>query len=306
MSVDAVHVPAHAISTNHTYSQNTELTLEPGVSEIVQGFDGEAFSTYIVAGEVAPTIPFTSAQIKACLDAVGSTGLALSGSEIFTSYLQKVIQGGLRAAASTNHISMVINEGTLVPRSISVENNGLATISMAAVATYNGSVLPVVILDSQNYIASASGLIGWTLGPIKPNGSAHAGVQRMTFDFGINLGVRGGDGEGFPTFVYVINTTPRITFSSTNASQIATLTALGKSQTNTLVYLRKMEPAGGTIIRVADGTAEHIKFSIAGDYGSPRTIGGAHGVATEFAVDLLPKSLDGTDPISIATTSTIT
>jgi hypothetical protein len=165
------------------------------------------------------------------------------------------------------------------------------------------------VTDDQTYTASASSVEGWTLGPVKPAGTDvdYTGNLSMTIDFGIDLSVTGSDGEGFPTFVFVNNRRMSITFTSTDASLIDTLSETGKqiASASTAIYFRKLSKVGNGVVRVATATAEHIKFTIPGLWGSPQTIGAAHGDPVVASVEFIPYSTDGTTPITIDTASAI-
>ena len=307
MSVNAAHVIAHVnLSLVGTFDQITDFSYNTGIAELIHGFDGEVDNSYIAPGMVAPTISFSTTDIATAMAGSGWDGLKLaSGSDVLTCYLQKVTQGGLRAAASSNHITMVMNEGILIPQSLTVSSDQLATISYLAVATKNTSALPVVFTNSQTYTAENASVSGWTLGPIKPSGNSagYEGNTTMTIDFGIQLETMAGDGEGYPTFTYIARRQPTVTFTSKDATLIDTLSETGKSiaSASTKIYLRKVSTTGNTLVRVADVTAEHISFQLSKMYASPQAVGGSHGGSVDTSVMFTPINDGSNATVIIAT-----
>lgn len=290
--------------------QLTNYGLIPGVQMIDLGFDGAVDRSFVTPGLVAPSIAFDMLNIKDALDAAGFDGLKLAGSETFTGYFQMVAEGAIRAAAADNHLKMAIAKGILIPLTLTVADNQPASISMlAAAVSPDGTTLPIIVTDGQTYTASAAATVGYTLGPIKPAGTdvGYTGNLGMTIDFGIRLDIASGDGEGFPTFVFIVERRPVITFTSTDASLIDTLSETGKTIENasTAIYLRKFSKVGNNVIRVTNVTAEHIKFTVPGLYGTPQTIGGAHGEPIGASVEFLPYSVSGAAAIGINTASAI-
>jgi hypothetical protein len=308
MPVNTAHVIAHALASTGggtAITQITDFAYNAGIAELIHGYDGEVDNTFVAPGLVAPGFTFSTADIAGALTLCGFDGLAISASNILTGYLQKVTQGGLRASATGNHITMVMNEGILIPQTLTVTTDQLATLSMAAIATYDGTNLPVVFTDSENYTASASTIVGWTLGPIEPINVAVPGNTTMTIDFGFQLETLSGDGEGYPTFTYIGRRQPTVTFSSKTAAVFDTLSETGKdlSSSPTDVFLRRVSTAGDGTVRYGVGESEHIKFQMYGSYGSPQSVGGAHGASVDAGVVLTPY-YNGTNASVIITTGT--
>lgn len=303
-----LYVPSHALFSGSAEIGGIQnISWDRQIQEIVQGSDGQVHNSFITTGSESPVVGITTTDVKAALDAVGLNGRVIGSGDTMTTWLAQMDEAtGVRKTGS-NHVALLINEGRLLPRVLTAENNQPATQLLDAIATYDGTNKPLVVTDSQAITGSASAITGilFTLGPVKFNGVAQGGVQRMTFDPGIQEIVQGSDGDGYPTFVGILRQNPRFTITFEDASIFATIDGM-KAEPTITVYLRKMAQNSTGGIRVADATAEHIKFTIPLATAVTRAPSAAHGSQASFDVDIIPYSDAAAAIFTISTTSAIT
>lgn len=300
-----IYTPSHVkFSTSDTIAGIQNLNDDRGIQELVQGSDGNVLNTWIGSLLESPIIGITTTEIKAALDAVSLSGRVIDGDDTLTVWvaLMDANTGARKTGAS--HISLVINQGRLIPRILSVDSNQPATQLLDAIATYDGTNKPLVVTDSQTITGSSGGVTGimYTLGPVTFNGTPQVNLLRMSFDPGIELLIQDGDGQGYSLEATIIRRQPRFTLGFEDAAIWAAMDGL-KAQPTIAIYLRKMLQNG---VRVADATAEHIKFTIPLAASIPRAISSAHGAQSSFDIEIIPYIDGSAIDMEISTASAIT
>jgi hypothetical protein len=273
MEVFRMSKPSNVFTLSHIYLTKTgpvsiggitDLTPSSGVAHALLRNDGEAAARYSFVAECNPTISFTSNQIATLLAlntyAFATKGLTLASSCLATCWFQAVQQGGLRQTGATAR-PILVNEGILVPRKLSVRGNAPATLSCDIVTTYDGTNLPFVLGDAAAMAGTAGASTAYVVGPVDLGGTNLEGIDMIDIDFGLRLEVLHGDGVGYPLYVFVADQEPVIELSSSDASVLHTLGLIGSSSVaaDTHVHLRKAARGG---LRTADATAEHVKISM--------------------------------------------
>ena len=280
------------------------------LNEILEGGDGSHFNKFAAVGEQRDLMSFSTTALKAALDKVPLSGLKITAGAVVTAFFQAFAEGSTRGGTS-KHVKMIVNEGIAVPRTLTVDNNGVATLSYDVVCTYDGTNVPILVTKEQSLAGDPTVDQLHTVGPVKINGTTIEGIQSINIDFGISLIILGGDGEGHVTYVAVQKIQPTITFVTLDLEVLESLKLGGTAQgeTDSVVFLRKIDQNG---LRVADGTAEHISFTITGDADDPHAmIHVQSGDATDegeatASVRIIPTYDDSNDPIVIATAVAIT
>ncbi len=254
-----------------------------------------------------PVAGFTTNQIARALGLCGALGTSIDNLATgLKYYLRQRAEGGTRTAGSA-HDKYTMRGGIVFPTSLTVDHQGDATITYSVLVTYDGSNVPVVRTVSQALPATQSDDQRFTLGPITIESIVFDHVKQLTIDFGINAVSEGADSEIWDTFASINEATPSMTLTGIDpgwfASAKVPLLGLKAAFANTTIYLRK-RALGGTY--VANGTAEHVKFSGAGF----ATVGDIIQVAGQDASGLtlnMPFYFDGTNaPLVIDTASAIT
>lgn len=285
--------------TRQSLSTNSDVQSEATSGEIYARF------VALYAQRVAPG--FTTRSIATALGACGPLGASLAGlSGGFCLYAQKHADGGTRAGTlSHRKFSMVC--GILVPRQLTVDHRGDATLSYEAVVTYDGVNDPVVITDLVSLPSGLTDAERFTLGPVTLESVTLSQKTQLTIDFGLDAVGESADSEIWDTLASIRaqHSTIKLEGIDVEWCKAANIPLTGKSAThaNTKIYLKK-RALGGTF--VADGTAQHLKFTAAGLV-TPDTL--FDGGLTDTGKTNLTMTCyyDGSNaPIVIDTASTIT
>ncbi len=260
----------------------------------------------------APRAAVTSLNVAALLAVVGQFGYRATGAGIKL-YAQKHAAGGTRAGVAS-HKSWTIAaqptaDGMVIPRRLSVQHGGDATLDMEIIATCgtdDDTVHPVVIGEGVS-LPTVTDAERYALGPVTLGSVALDSITGFELDFGLSVEALGSDGKLYPKFISVVQARPTFTLRGLNPQWVkdsGAIPMLGKAleHADTKLYLRKRSD-GGTF--VADGTAQHIKITAAGLAYSSEIFNAATGAA-ETALTIMCKH-DGTNnPIVINTASAIT
>ena len=234
------------------------------------------------AGEISPTIvhliennaemDFETFAIEDVLDAIGVSGTCIKTATNpgITGFLQKFDDCGTAITTNT-HFSYLIQSGLIYPRSLTVSHGGSASITVGVAISKNGSEELVKTSATATLPTSFNDPERWTLGAITLGGVTFTDYTDLTIDFGNEIQKRGSQSEIDAQYIEQREHKPRITISGINPNwhddddgTLSTIPPSGLACThaNTSIYLRKRSDSGNGF--VADGTAEHIKFTIDG------------------------------------------
>ena len=243
--------------------QISDFSVDTAVQEALLTADGQVDPTFVAVGTQQPRLSFTTSALHVVLNKCGIGGLKITADadeDGLEAWFQKLDEGGTRAAGAS-HIKLTIKEGQVLPRTIDAGLTPPATLTLDAIATYDGTNAPILIADSQNLEGSPTVDEVFVAGQVDINGTTLEGVQNITIDFGLAELVLTADGQVWPTFSAIGTRAPSITITTTDVVSLVTfgLTGAAQGATDSLIYLRKVDQ-GGT--RVADNVAEHISFSI--------------------------------------------
>jgi len=224
----------------------------PNHQLFVEASSGNVDPTFTAMMSTNPRFSFTTKLITV----LSSFGIA--GGEITTAkmWLQQLVKHGTRNATSKDIIAAT---GMCLPRSLTVSQGAPAELQFDLFAlSTDGAAVPITFATgAMDAIPTA---LVWTLGPVSLNGTPYD-VESMTIDFGIQEFVEASSGNVYPTYITIMERRPTITLAVRTADIQGALdvTGLAQSGTDSVFYLRKLT-ANGT--RVADVTAEHIKFTV--------------------------------------------
>jgi len=274
----------------------------------------------IAAGEISPKHialvaqkamgSFTTYALKTAIDATGLKALCIATDSEpgVTYYLQKFDDCGSVSTGSV-HRSLKVSAGVVVPRRITCDHQGHATIDYDVVITKESGNDAVVISDTADMptIGSDAGN-RWTLGAWDVGGVTLSDYTRMEIDLGNTVETRGTQSDVWDVYVEVRTHAPTITLTGIDPAWFAAaavpIGGLACAHADTVGYLRHRSDDGTGF--VADGTATHIKFTAAGIATVQQTFTGE---ATRFTdTSVLITCLDDTsnDPIVVNTASAIT
>lgn len=229
-------------------------------NETTSGFQFPEFPT--IQGQL-PVGSFTSVQIARALGLCGLTGTSIDNDLTtgFKYFLRKHAKGSTRAGA-TSHNKYTIKGGIVYPTTLTVDHQGDATITYSVMVTYDGVNVPIVLAVDQTLPAAQADDQRFAIGGITIGGSTFDHVKSMTIDFGINAVSEGADSEIWDTYANIREIRPTVTFTGIDPDWFAAakVPLLGRKGTNanTIWYLRKRAEGNSF---VADGTAEHVKFT---------------------------------------------
>jgi hypothetical protein len=283
--------------------QNVEIST--GIAQAILASDGQVDPTYVSVLSQAPSLSFESTAAATILGSCGISGMIIDADVTYPgliAWFQKMAEGGVRAAGSS-HLKLTMKEGLLVPRTIQASQGGVATISLEAALTYDGTNDPIIIADSQALAGTPATAEAFTIGPASINGATLEGIQSLTIDPGISLTVLSGDGQVWPTYAAIQARQPSIRLTSTDVSALSTFGLSGAAQgaSDSVVWLRKMSEGAG---RVADNVAEHIGFTIDEGMITVQSASASQG-GPAMAEVLITPTYDGTAAIIVVDTTQV-
>ena len=228
-------------------------TLNPQVAAILLSGSGGVDAGFSAIGEIRPELGFETTAIKTALANLGGiNGIPIAASN-FDFWLQKTITGALRAGA-TSHIKCTPVAGIVVPGVISMPSGRQASISYrAGFISADGVASPIAVTASQSLDAGQGPADeAWTFGGVAVNGSALAGVDDVTLDFGIELWVTTADGKVYPIHVCIASRRPVITISTKDLGAFQTWGVSGsnwlegqvQSESDSVITLSDMTEGG--------------------------------------------------------------
>lgn len=250
-----------AFNTSLYLSAIQRLTVSPGLRVSRLSGDGQLSPSKAIVNQIAPALEFETLDLATALG-LNSSAFAVAGLPLSAAFSGYMTQRNDDASLKSTGDKLSIAAGLIYPKRLSVRDMepGVLTCGVAGRSS-DGTTNPFSITADQTVPSTVVVPGVHTVGKVSINGSAAALVQSMELDFGIELIVLGGDGQLYPTKLFIAKVAPRFVIESADADLVATLTAGGTKQgaTDSLVYLRKFDSNGG---RVGDATQEHISFSI--------------------------------------------
>lgn len=269
---------------------------------------GSPYARFVPLTAQQFSCPITTKRIKDAIDELGLLGFFFAsdvgkpGVEICW---QKFSESSGGRAGSGSHIKHTIAAGCIVPMTLNASHQQDASLSFAVIPKYDGTNAPLVHNASQSLPALVGDDERFTLGPITLGGQSIAGNVDVSINFGIGYTLESSDSDVWPTFISLHSITPTITITGTDAAILASKIPLaGRALThaNTTIYLRKRSDSGASF--VDDATAEHIKFTVAGQ-AHVSSYSGSQGSRAQTGIQLTIK-YDGTNaPIVVDTASAI-
>jgi hypothetical protein len=228
-----------------------------------EALSGEVYARFLSLVRQGLTPAFSTKAIATALGVCGVVGVDLSSSALVL-FAQKWAAGSTRASGLV-HRSFTYQHGILAPRTLSCDFRGDAVINYEALVGYDGVNDPVVLSDTEA-VPEVTDTERFSLGPVKLGNITLDQVTNISIDFGLDLVGEGTDADYWDTYVSIREIKPTLRFTGNAAAAwfaAAGIPLLGKVGThaNSVFFLRK-RAAGATF--VADGTAEHLKFTAAG------------------------------------------
>lgn len=256
-----------------------------------------------------PLVRGSTYDLKGMLDAIGVAGLGIAGATNpgVVVYYQKFDDMGF-AVSGSNHLSKTYANGVLVPKSITCDHQGDAKLTFELVVIGDGTNAPVILATTAALPTITQVPNRWTLGPVKLGNLAFSEYAQFELDFGNNVQTRGVASNLDATHIEQKTHEPKFTLSGINplwfGSSFVPIGGLVVANSTDSIYLRKRTQTAASW--VADITAEHFKFTLAGLAGVGK-IGGQAQRASESSIEVnLVKDASGNAPLVMSTASAIT
>ncbi|MGE0605550.1 MAG: hypothetical protein AB7O62_00385 [Pirellulales bacterium] len=190
------------------------------------------------AGE-RPDYTFSTPQIATLLTALGLYGTDLSAGN--TDVYQKAATdlGNRVADGTTSHHRLRMANAFGYVTSIRAAHGQVAEISARIVPSWDGSTVPLTPAGSVALSGTAAAIEYFTLGPVKINGTALAGVQEWSLDLGCQIAELSSDGDIYTSFIYLKEIIPTISVRGTGTDWQATYGTAGTALSALTLYLRR-------------------------------------------------------------------
>lgn len=253
----AVHVPGMLRASTPTNSQIlTELT---GANNM---------PTHIAFQSIEPVFEFDSFAIATLLAEFGQTGRSIA-SDSYTGVVlnfAKITDCGQIASGSV-HRTLTIGKGCGLPTRITCDNRGDARMTVQLYAlSDDGATAPVTIADNAALPTITIADLRWTLGPVDIGGVTFSDYNRFDLDFGNSATMEAVESAVYATHFSERREQPMLMIGGIDATWFASagipIQGLAATHANTAVYLKKRAQTASHF--VADGTAEHVKFTLYG------------------------------------------
>lgn len=283
----------YAMQINGTLiDQIREQSVDSGLREIILGGDGAVDPTYAALMDIDPKMTFQTTAIAEFLAVCGINGLAISSNVVL--YYQKTTEDGIRTAGS-NHKSVTVAAGMVIPRTISARQGGEALLTFdIIIRSTDGLTAPFTMASSVALPAGATVAALWTLGPWKLNGTMQEGSQSLDLDFGLRERVMKHSGHVYPYRIHIEERRPKLRLRTTDvAFWHGNAAGVAQGATASIAWFRKMAREGA---RVAAGTSEHISATVYDGIWKPTRASGSHPSEQMVDVEIEPIS-DGTNAI---------
>jgi hypothetical protein len=293
----AVHVPdISQIGSNLNPEMAAELVAQ------------SAKPLHVAIKAIKPVVSFDSFAIATLLDALGVVGFGFTGATNpgIIAYWQKFSDVG-EAVSGSYQRSHTVHTGCIVPKRLSVDHQGDAKLEVEVTAIKTSGNACIVLSDTAALPSIAVASARWTLGPCKLNNVALNEYTKLEIDFGNTVEVIGSASDPYATHIEVKKHEPKIKLSGIDiawfgASNVPIGGIVAATSTD-YVYLRKRSQDGSHF--VGDGTAEHIKFSLAGLAAVGSQKGEAQRVSETELMLTLAVDGSGNNPLIVDTTSAI-
>lgn len=266
MGVNAIYFP-HAIMlgtgiTGNDITQLSDFTPARNFRDMSERSASEAGPSFTGSEVSMPDVQFSSSQIADLLGHFSGNDPVIadwSGGNVDIEYRAAVDKGVRAATAATSHIrARMQSNAALLFQSLNAEDGRTASMRCRLAAVFDGTNDPMAVSSGVALTGTSAVQHFFTLGPVTLNGTGLNGVKSITFDTGLNLEEEHGDGEEFLTYLSVRDYNPTLRIRLRDTATFSTYGSKGTAMTALVFYLRKRQASG---INVAEGTAQHIKFT---------------------------------------------
>jgi hypothetical protein len=272
---------------------------------------GDVYARFQALYSVKPMFEFSTKSVAAALDNIGLAGEQITAGNTLVFYCQKQQKGGSRESGSV-HRTITVNEGLIIPRRITCEHQGDATIDYEVLPIFDGTNEPWVVADTAALGTNPGDLERFTIGRFTladavPSTYIVPQIRRLDIDLGIQAETVGADSDVYDTHVRIVEILPSLSLTGIDIEWFKTGNILHSGRkivhASTEIILRK-RAAGSTFVSAA--TAQHIGFTAAG-LAVIDQLFDASGNGLDECSLRLPLQYDGTNsPLTVDTTFSYT
>ena len=220
---------------------------------------GGAAPAFVGLMSAEPTATFTTMDVAGFVGIFGVAGASVTSGTVTIPYRKRT--SGSTYAGTLSHFTMTGANAFGYPTSFTASQDqaASATAEIKFLST-TGLAAPLTTATGAT-LAAQSYNVSYTLGPAGINGTQVPEITAITVNPGLQVEVRMFNGSPYPESCYVIQTDPTIELTFADFDSIDTYGPIFASNdgNDVTAFFRKMDD-GST--RVADATAEHIKFTL--------------------------------------------
>jgi hypothetical protein len=288
----------------------TRSRLDLGAELRSEPTSGEPYARHQAVVARKPMASFTTLSLDTALTEIGALGLYVlsTGTVVAINlYAQAHSAGGTRASGSA-HRKYNIVRAFLVPRRLRCDFGGDASLDVDLIVMSDGSANNAVI--ESDAVALPAGIADadrFTIGPVTLGALSFTQIKGFELDFGLNVVPEGADSDIYPVYVSIQDIKPMLTIRGLDAKWLKSdkipFVGMAATHANSTIFLRKRAQTGASF--VVDGTAEHIKLTMAGFLRVTQAFDGSGGAGVE-TVAVLEGKFDGTNnPVVVTVDSAI-
>ncbi len=191
-------------------------------------------------GKISPTMSFASSQIKTLLAKTGITADVITAENYLTLWLSQLSESATRTAG----LKITLDNGALIPQSLSIPNGSPATLSLAvSMLSDDGLAAPVTVAANVAHTIDNTWTKElYTLGDVAIDGVSMTGIDAVELNFGVAAGSFGG--KVYPTNFNVTARRPSLTFTTYDLDVIAGWGIDGKRQAGAITIALDDLPDG--------------------------------------------------------------
>lgn len=261
----------------------TNVNVSPEVAEEVRHNGGAVDPAMVFGGDGEPKVNASTLCVMAALGQMTELYLGVSSSALAEFYVQAATAQGTRASGSS-HKKYVVNKGLMVPQTLSVDQNGDATLELATYCVDDGTNAPIVETSSVALPASSLSEV-FTLGPVQISAAWLEGIKGWSLDFGAQVKSEHYDGKVFPQVCYVEKFQPRVTVRGINTTVLNTYGIAGSAlNTTAKLWLRKRKPNYQVY---ADTDSQHACLTLYGRIAPSGPSGGDGTLENSFVLSVV-------------------
>lgn len=212
-------------AVNFGYDKNVEALLRGGSNELDASLRAKT-------GE-APELTFTLLDVGAALTLLYANSHKIphvtigAGADEATAVFHLQSTSGTTRGAAASNKTLTVNQGTLVPVGIT-SVDGVLAIEIAIHASYDGTLLPVVVADGTSLPAGAGGAAAlWRAHAIKDNTTVLLDIVDWSFQFGITVERKRTVTSIFPTVIVLTDFAPNASWSTHDIAAALALSGFG-------------------------------------------------------------------------------